>query len=114
MQIAIDYYIQFEPRRAQHFQKKMTKLLADPATLSIIENRSPGKIGHAKYAHVASKSKISEEVCRFKNCSNEYIKSILEQSEKAIKRTEKLRTKNLDKQEESLQTRIMLKKCRSQ
>jgi hypothetical protein len=36
IQIGIDYYIQYEPRKAQHFQKKMTKLLADPATLNLI------------------------------------------------------------------------------
>lgn len=96
--MAIDYYIQFEPRRAQHFQRKMTKLLADPATLTIIENRSPNKIGLAKYAHVASKSKITEEVSKFRNCSNEYVRNIMEQSDKALKRTQNLKIKDLNKQ----------------
>jgi len=34
--MGIDYYVQFEPRKAQHFQRKMTKLLSDPATLTLI------------------------------------------------------------------------------
>jgi len=39
MQIAIDYYIQFDPKKAQHFQRKMIRLLADPDTLTLIQSK---------------------------------------------------------------------------
>jgi hypothetical protein len=63
---------------------------------------------------LASRSKINDEVSKFKNCSNEYVKNIMEQSEKAIKKSENLRIKDLNKQEECLQNRIMLKRYKSQ
>lgn len=90
----------------------MTKLLADPATLNLIESKS--KISHIRSPQLATKSKISSEVARFKNCSSEYVRNIMEQSDKAIKKHEIIRNKDLNKQEEELQNRIMLKKYKSQ
>jgi hypothetical protein len=60
-----------------------------------------------------SKSKINEEMKKFTNCSQQHVKNILERSEKAIKKKEDLHAIDLNKQEQSLQHRILLKKCRS-
>lgn len=35
--IAIEYYINEDPRKANHFQKKLTSLLTNPYTLNLIE-----------------------------------------------------------------------------
>lgn len=58
----------------------MTKLLADPATLTLIEARSPAKRNQVKSSFLAMRSKINHEVARFTNCSSEYVKNIMEQS----------------------------------
>ena len=36
-EIAIEYYINEDPRKANHFQKKLTSLLTNPYTLNLIE-----------------------------------------------------------------------------
>jgi len=36
MQIAIDHYVSRDAKKAIHFQRKMTRLLADPDTLTLI------------------------------------------------------------------------------
>ena len=36
-QIAIEYYINIDSRKASHFQRKLTSLLTNPYTLEIIE-----------------------------------------------------------------------------
>jgi hypothetical protein len=86
MQIAIDHYVQFEPKKAQHFQRKMTRLLADPDTLSLITCLEPEKMTILRSPRLATKSKIRDEVDKFNNCSMEYIKNIIEQSEKALQK----------------------------
>ena len=59
-------------------------------------------------------TKIKDEVMKFQNFSDQYIKSILESSEKAVKKNAELREVDLNKQERNLEERIMLKKVRSQ
>jgi hypothetical protein len=95
----------------------MTKLLADPATLTLIELKSPSKFQPAaeiRSPRLATRSKISNEISRFNNCSNEYVRNIIEQSEKVSTKTGKLLDKDLNKQEQELQNRIQLKKYKSQ
>lgn len=112
MQVGIDYYIRHDPRKAQHFQKKLRLLLSDPQTLTLISN-SPDKLRSARSPQMLSKSKIKEEMSRFTNCSQQHVKHILERSETAIKKKQALQAIDLNKQEQSLQHRILLKKCRS-
>ena len=59
-------------------------------------------------------TKIKDEVMKFQNFSDQYIKSILESSEKAVKKNAELREVDLNKQERNLEDRIMLKKVKSQ
>jgi glutaredoxin len=59
-------------------------------------------------------TKIKDEVMKFQNLSDQYIKSILESSEKAVKKNAELREVDLNKQERNLEERIMLKKVKSQ
>ena len=59
-------------------------------------------------------TKIKDEVMKFNNFSDQYIKSILESSERAVKKNKELKTVDLNKQEKNLEERIMLKKVRSQ
>jgi hypothetical protein len=59
-------------------------------------------------------TKIKDEVMKFQNFSDQYIKSILESSEKAVKKNAELREVDLNKQERNLEERIMLKKVKSQ
>lgn len=79
-QIAIDHYVQYDAKKAQHFQRKMTRLLADPDTLSLIQSKEPEKMTLLRSPRLATKSKIKEEVNKFNICSSEYIKNIIEQS----------------------------------
>ena len=58
----------------------MTKLLADPNTLSLIESEEPEKMTLLRSPRLATRSKIKEEVNKFNSCSGEYIKNIIEQS----------------------------------
>lgn len=41
--MAIEYYINHDPRKMLHFQRKLTSLLTHPNTLQAIENRTPQK-----------------------------------------------------------------------
>lgn len=59
-------------------------------------------------------TKIKDEVMKFQNFSDQYIKSILESSEKAVRKNAELREVDLNKQEKQLEERIMLKKVKSQ
>lgn len=59
-------------------------------------------------------TKIKDEVMKFQNFSDQYIKNILESSEKAVKKNAELREVDLNKQEKNLEERIMLKKVKSQ
>jgi tyrosyl-tRNA synthetase len=59
-------------------------------------------------------TKIKDEVMKFNNFSDQYIKSILESSERAVRKNKELKTVDLNKQEKNLEERIMLKKVRSQ
>jgi hypothetical protein len=59
-------------------------------------------------------TKIKDEVMKFNNFSDQYIKSIMESSERAIKKNTELKAVDLNKQEKNLEERIMLKKVRSQ
>jgi hypothetical protein len=95
--MGIDYYVQFEPRKAQHFQRKMTKLLSDPATLTLIENRDPNIIYPSNH-QLTSKCKIKEEVSKFKNCSGEYVRNFIEHSDKAMQKHINLKNRDLNKQ----------------
>ena len=36
-QIGIEYYVNIDPKKAQHFQRKLTTLLTNPQTLDIID-----------------------------------------------------------------------------
>lgn len=36
---AIEYYIHEDPKKIQHFQRKLTSLLSNPQTLQVIENK---------------------------------------------------------------------------
>lgn len=40
--IAVEYYIHEDPKKAGHFQRKLTSLLSNPQTLSVIEKKSEG------------------------------------------------------------------------
>ena len=39
LQIAIEYYVNEDPRKANHFQKKLASLLTHPYTLELIEKK---------------------------------------------------------------------------
>ena len=43
MQIAIEYYINVDQRKANHFQRKLTTLLTHPHTLEMIQKKSNNK-----------------------------------------------------------------------
>ena len=51
---------------------------------------------------------------KFNNFSDQYVKSILESSERAVRKNTELKAVDLNKQEKNLAERIMLKKVRSQ
>lgn len=36
--LAIEYYVHEQPKKANHFQRKLTSLLSNPQTLTVIEN----------------------------------------------------------------------------
>lgn len=48
-------------------------------------------------------TKIKDEVMKFNNFSDQYIKSILESSERAVKKNKELKTVDLNKQEKNLE-----------
>jgi hypothetical protein len=39
--LAVEYYIHEDPKKAAHFQRKLTSLLSNPQTLTVIERSSP-------------------------------------------------------------------------
>lgn len=99
----------------------MTDLLANPKTLTIIEKPIKKNQQQSENCDIENvmktfklQTKIKDEVMKFNNFSDQYIKSILESSERAIKKNKELKTVDLNKQEKNLQERIMLKKVRSQ
>ena len=41
--VAVEYYIHEDPKKAGHFQRKLTTLLSNPQTLKIMENTQSAK-----------------------------------------------------------------------
>ena len=94
----------------------MTALLSDPHNLRILEKNT--KAGGTNETHSFSKSqlhhkKLKEEVNKFHNAADTCIKSMVENSDKTLDKLKELKRKDLNKQEEDLKERIMLKKARS-
>ena len=56
---------------------------------------------------------MKEEITKFNNVADSYIKNMLENSNKAAGKMEELKNKDLNRQEQHLKERILLKKARS-
>jgi hypothetical protein len=41
--LAVEYYIHEQPKKANHFQRKLTSLLSNPQTLNVIEHSQSPK-----------------------------------------------------------------------
>ena len=58
-QIAIEYYVNEDPRKAIHFQKKLTSLLTHPYTLELIEKKpETAKVPEIDSAHYSSQLRM--------------------------------------------------------
>lgn len=87
-------------------------MLADPMTLALIEAKTEERVLKTKTMKLSCK--IKDEVSRFENGSQSYIKCLLEKSEKARHNYERAKRNTLIDQEETLKNRRLLKKSRSQ
>ena len=63
--LAVEYYINFDPKKAAHFQKKLTNLLTSPKTLQLIEPRQKAKVELSKA--VGLTTTLKDEMSKFNN-----------------------------------------------
>lgn len=103
MQIAIEYYINEDPRKANHFQKKLTALLTNPYTLELIEKKphAKGEVDTAQYS-----SHLRMELNKFNTQSEIVIRSMIEGSNKKVEKSSRLMSDHLVSQEDRLKKRL--------
>ena len=88
-----------DPRKAEHFQRKLTTLLTNPSTLHVIENKSkPNK--------VIKNNVLEKQVGMFNSQADVYVRSMLQSGEEKYNSNQKLIRDNLHKQESDLKSRI--------
>lgn len=75
----MEFYINEDPRKANHFQKKLATLLTHPHTLQLIEQKQiPAKNVNVDQSQYVSHLKM--ELNKFNTQSDIVVKSILEGS----------------------------------
>jgi phosphomannomutase len=106
--MAIEYYISHDPRKMQHFQRKLTSLLTHPNTLQAIENRNPSREAETKKgASTGTYTKnLKHEMNKFNSESGMLVKSMLEGSEIKAINSNRLINQNISNQEEALRIRL--------
>jgi hypothetical protein len=103
-QIAVDYYLEIDLKKASYFQKKLNSLVVKSLSAPSIEKKQPPKETLSK--------KIKTEIEKFMECEKTYLQSIVENSEKSQKKIRDCVQADLDKQEQAFQGR-MLKRVKS-
>lgn len=94
--MAVEYYINVDAKKANHFQKKLTNLLTNPITLQLIEPKQKAKSNFNK-ANVLSQN-VKEEVGKFNSQANSYVKNIIENTERKLEKSESLIRLSLNSQ----------------
>ena len=77
MQIAVDFYLDTDIKKAGYFQKKLNSLVVKSLNAHSVERPQPPK-------ELLSR-KIKSEIDRFNECEKTYLQSMVEKSEKRIK-----------------------------
>jgi hypothetical protein len=103
-QIAIEYYINEDPRKANHFQKKLTTLLTHPYTLELIDNKPRAKTPEVDTAQYSSHLRM--ELNKFNTQSDIVIRSMIEGSNKKVEKSHRLMNDNISSQEDMLSKRM--------
>lgn len=96
MQVAIEYYVNEDPRKANHFQKKLTSLLTHPYTLELIEHKPVHAKAEVDSAHYSSHLRM--ELNKFNTQSDIVIRSMIEGSNKKIEKSSRLMSENIESQ----------------
>jgi len=94
--LAIEYYVCEDPKKAAHFQRKLTSLLSNPLTLSAMENngvRQPNALLENHY-HKQLKSELGD----FNAQSTVVVQQMIEGSNKKIERTSIMLNKQINQQ----------------
>lgn len=103
--MAVEYFVNVDPKKATHFQKKLANLLTNPKTLQLIEPRQKAKADLSKA--VGLTATLKSEVSKFNTQAEHMVKNIIESTEKKLERSESLIRLSLTDQEDRLKNRLM-------
>jgi hypothetical protein len=85
---AIEHHLNDDPRKLQHFQRKLTALLTHPNTLQAIENKQPQDPQQKRNSAGGYVKTLRHEMNKFNSESGALVRSMMEGSEmKAINST---------------------------
>lgn len=76
--LAIEYYIHEDPKKAKHFQRKLTSLLSNPQTLSLFDQKKQQP--KQQHYHRALRSEIGQ----FNAQSNTLVAQMIEGSDRKM------------------------------
>lgn len=109
MQIGVEYYINVDPKKAQHFQRKLANLLTHPRTLSLIENKDKERARSVNPRPITTEvnNRLKQEVSKFNSQANTVVKSFLTANEQKLATSENIVREGLRKQEAELRNRII-------
>lgn len=104
MQIAVDYYLETDLKKAGYFQKKLNSLVVKSLNARSIETITPHK-------ETLSRT-IKNEMSKFMDCKQTYVQTIVEKSLTSQRKLTLCVREDLVKQEETFQHR-KLKRVKS-
>lgn len=108
--VAIEHYVHEDPKKANHFQRKLTSLLSNPQTLSVIEAK-PHPSHSAEELEAARKEQQYQQALRnelgsFNAQSTVVVEQIIEGSCKKMEKNHRLIHQQLSEQESRLRSRL--------
>lgn len=103
-QIGVDYYLENDLRKANYLQRKLNSLTVRSLDAQSVTRWQP--------ARQDINRRVREEVEKLSQYENTYISTMVQQSQKSQKRIQECVLADLNRQEESLQTR-KLRRIRS-
>lgn len=100
--VAMDYYIQHDLRKLQHFHRKLTSLLTHPKTLKNIQNTTTTEKQDNSYSR-----SLKCEMSKFNNEGMILVRSMLDGSEMKANNSKRAIIENIENQEALLKQRLL-------
>jgi len=82
----VEYYINVDAKKAQHFQRKLSNLLTHPRTLILIESKDKERARSVNPRPITTEvnNRLKQEVSKFNSQANTVVKSFITANEKQL------------------------------